>query len=92
MKSRWTLNAYQFGCVLLYAVLFPVLNTAGGSLASFGLLLAAPFLPLAYVAGALGMSLLGGDVGYVAGATVGIALQAWLVAVVLISIFRRIRA
>jgi hypothetical protein len=76
--SLWTLNRYQLLGVLLYSAMFAVLNHLGGVWTDISMLGWAPFLPLAYMTGSLGVAVQGSPWAFLVGAVLGIAVQAWV--------------
>jgi hypothetical protein len=91
MRSRWTLSWVQVAGILLYAVLVVSFLGRGGVLNTIGLIAGAPFLPVGYLTGSLGQSVSGSAVGYTLALGAGIALQAWVV-VVLVASWRKWRS
>jgi hypothetical protein len=90
-EKSWTLSRYQVLGVVLYAAGFAILNLLGGVWTKVSMLVAAPFLPIGFLFGSLGAAIHAGDVGFLLGVAVGIALQSWVALCMLVWWRRRQR-
>lgn len=80
----FSLNKWQVLGLALYTAAFPLSNLVGGAVASFFLIVTAPFLPIGYVIGGFAWQLFGTPKAYPFGLVVGVFLQAWVLLILIV--------
>lgn len=89
MNRTWSLTKKQMVVIIGYALVFPLTNMVGGTIAQIGITLTIPFLPFAWMFGVYFSSLVGNESTYLLGAFIAIFFQVWLCAVIRAGFKRR---
>jgi asparagine N-glycosylation enzyme membrane subunit Stt3 len=79
MALTWSPRKRQIILILAYALVFPVTSLLQGAIATIGLIVTLPFLPIAWIGGMAMVGITGFEASYLAGVFVAIFLQVWLV-------------
>lgn len=68
---------FRLGISTAYASIFPITNLLGGGIATLGIFISAPFLPISWIVGMLFVFWFGAGSAFLAGAFFAIVFSLW---------------